>query len=471
MTETTKQSANTDCLQEQLGYTERVKKLISKRYAQQPLAFVHTYGCQQNVSDSEKIKGLLVSCGYEMTDSSDDADFVLFNTCAVRENAEDRVYGHVGQLKHNKRKKPGMIVALCGCMTQQPTVADKIKRSYPYVDILFGTHVRHRLPEFIYRHLAFQERVFENSDSNNDIVEGLPVVRDGTFKAWLPIMHGCNNFCTYCIVPYVRGREYSREPEAVIEEAKQLIASGVKEIMLLGQNVNSYGKGADHGVNFAKLLRMVNDLEGDFRIRFMTSHPKDCTEELLHTMAECDKVCLNLHLPVQAGSDITLRRMNRHYNSQEYLKLVKTAREIMPDIQLSSDIIVGFPGETYKDFKCTLDLIEQVRYYSLYTFIYSPRKGTPAAEMPDEISYKEKSKWFTELLERQEQISHKINESLVGKTFKVLCEEKGREDGHIIGRTEGNAVIDFCGDESLIGTFTSVQIIEFDGSLKGIKKY
>lgn len=470
MTELTQQTANIDCLHEQLGFAERVKNLISKRYTKPPLAFVHTYGCQQNVSDSEKIKGLLVTMGYEMTDSSDDADFVLFNTCAVREHAEDRVFGNVGQLKHNKRKKPGMIIALCGCMTQQPTVAQKIKRSYPYVDILFGTHVRHRLPEFVYRHLAYGERIFENSDSSNDIVEGLPIVRDGTFKAWLPIMHGCNNFCTYCIVPYVRGRECSREPEAVIEEAKGLIASGVKEIMLLGQNVNSYGKGAAHGINFAKLLRMVNDLEGDFRIRFMTSHPKDCTEELLHTMAECDKVCKNLHLPVQAGSDEILKRMNRHYNSQEYLMLVKTAREIMPDIQLSSDIIVGFPGETYEDFKCTLDLIEQVGYYSLFTFIYSARVGTPAAEMPDEIDRKEKSRWFTELLEKQEQISQKINESLVGKTFKVLCEEKGREDGHIAGRTEGNAVIDFCGDDSLIGTFTSVKIIEFDGVLKGIQQ-
>jgi len=422
------------------------------------------------VSDSEKIKGLLVSCGYEMTDSSDNADFVLFNTCAVRENAEDRVYGHVGQLKHNKRKKPGMIVALCGCMTQQPTVADKIKRSYPYVDILFGTHVRHRLPEFIYRHLAFQERVFENSDSNNDIVEGLPVVRDGTIKAWLSIMNGCDNFCTYCIVPYVRGRECSREPQAIIEEAKELIASGFKEIILLGQNVNSYGKGADHGVNFAKLLRQIANLEGDFRVRFMTSHPKDCTDELLQTMGECDKVCKNLHLPVQAGSDTILHRMNRHYNSQEYLKLVKTARKIMPDIQLSSDIIVGFPGETYEDFKCTIDLIEQVGYYSLFTFIYSARTGTPAAAMPDDISRKEKSRWFTELLEKQEQISHKINESLVGKTFKVLCEEKGREDGHIAGRTEGNAVIDFCGDESLIGTFTFVKVTDYDGVLKGIIK-
>ena len=310
-------------LEQQFGYAERVKQILCSRYEKQPLAFVHTYGCQQNVSDSERLKGLLELMGYGFTDELEAADLVLYNTCAVREHAEDRVFGNVGLLKACKRKKPGMTVIVCGCMTQQTSVADKIKRSYPYVDILFGTHVRHRLPEFLYRRLSGGERVFENPDTGESLVEGVPLHRDGTFKAWLPIMQGCNNFCTYCIVPYVRGREHSREQSAVIDEAKKLIESGAKEIMLLGQNVNSYGRGNSEKTDFAALLRAVNALPGDFRIRFMTSHPKDCSDELLLAMSECEKVEKHLHLPVQCGSDRLLKIMNRHYDTAKYMSLRK----------------------------------------------------------------------------------------------------------------------------------------------------
>ncbi len=455
---------DTAAADEQRAYAARVRTILAAKYTNTPSAAVVTYGCQQNVSDSERIKGLLCEMGYRLTDDPKSADFVVFNTCAVREHAELRVFGNVGSYKNIKKNRAGMMLCICGCMVQQPQIAEKIKNSYPYVDIVMGTHIRHRLPELVYRRLTEKRRIFNISDEENIIAEGTPIRRDGKFKAWLPIMSGCNNFCTYCIVPYVRGREISREPDAVAAEAAELVASGVKEITLLGQNVNSYNGG---GISFPQLLRKINAIDGDFRIRFMTSHPKDCTDELLIAMSECEKVCHHLHLPVQSGSDEILKRMNRRYTSEKYLSLINRARELMPDIELTSDIIVGFPGETYKDFEDTLRLVEKVGYYSLFTFIYSKRTGTPAATMPDDTTRAEKSKRFGELLRLQENISDKINCALVGKTVRVLAEKSDRNEGMLSGKGNGYAAVDFEGDPGLEGTFVNVLITDYDGILKG----
>ena len=452
---------------EQKAYALRVKEILSRTYTAPPKAAVVTYGCQQNVSDSERLKGMLCLMGYELCEEIEEADFVIFNTCAVRGHAEDRVYGNVGSVKKYKKAKKEMLVAVCGCMVQQPAVAERFLKSYPYVDILFGTQVSHRLPEFIYRKLNEGRRVLELALDNEKIVEDVPVSRDGKVRAYIPIMYGCNNFCTYCIVPYVRGRERSRQPEEVIKEAKQLISSGYKEIMLLGQNVNSYGKDLEGDINFAKLLRMINELEGDFRIRFMTSHPKDCTIELLDAMRDCTKVERHLHLPVQSGSDRILKQMNRHYDSKTYLSLIDAARERMPDITFTSDIIVGFPGETYEDFKETVDIIKRVKYASLFTFIYSPREGTPAAVMPDPVTRKEKGIWFTELLRVQEQIAEENGKELVGKTVRVLFDEEGNDEGILIGKSESMAAIEVKAEKELLNTFAKVKITEYTNVLKG----
>ncbi len=450
----------------QFGYAKRVRELVSAKYTYKPLAFVHTYGCQQNVSDSEHLKGYLEMMGYGFTDDLNEADLVLYNTCAVREHAQTRVFGNVGILKANKRQRPGMLICMCGCMAQQQSVSDKIKKSYPYVDILFGTQVRHKFPEFVWRKMTTGKRVFENPTDDSGIFEGIPIHRDGTFKAWLPIMQGCNNFCTYCIVPYVRGREFSREPEDVIAEAKEIVRGGAKEIMLLGQNVNSYGKTCEHKMTFANLLREINAIEGDFRIRFMTSHPKDCSEDLLKAMAECEKVEKHLHLPVQCGSTPILKKMNRYYTAEQYLALVEKAKELIPDLQLTSDIIVGFPGETEEDFKVTLDLIKQVRYYSLFTFIFSPRPGTPAEKMPDPESKEDKSRRFAELLAVQEDISRELNAQLIGKSVRLLIEEIDGDT--LVGRSSENLVVRVKGEEKLLGNFVNAKITDFDGVLHGI---
>lgn len=424
-----------------------------------PKAFVRTYGCQGNVADGEKLKGMLEEMGYTLTDSPDGADFVLYNTCAIREHAEDRVFGNVGALKNNKRRNPSMLIGLCGCMMQQEHVAQRIKQSYPYVDLVFGTHAMHRFPELLYQALSSHRRVFEIPDSDGVIAEGLPTHRDGEYKAWLPIMYGCNNFCTYCVVPYVRGRERSRRPADILQEAEELIAKGYKDITLLGQNVNSYGNDLENGIRFPQLLRQINALEGDFRIRFMTSHPKDCTHELIDAIAECDKVCNHIHLPVQSGSSRVLQAMNRHYTRESYLSLISYAKQKIPDVSFTSDIIVGFPGETHEEFLQTVSLIEQVGYDSLYTFIFSPRKGTKAYDMPDPISSEEKGKWFRELLAIQEKIGEGRYNALVGKTLRVLPEGRGKTgEGYLTGRSDANVIVDFKGDPSLIGKFVNVTI-------------
>ena len=449
-------------LDEQKQFAIKVNSVVSAMYDEKPKACVITYGCQQNVADSEKLKGMLELMGYDFTDDRFEAKLIIFNTCAVREHAEDRVFGNVGSLKSYKRKNPDAVLALCGCMMQQQHIADKIKKSYPFVDLVFGTHVVHRFPQLLCKTLTGKKRVFEIPDTDGVIAEGIPVKRDADSKAWLPIMYGCNNFCSYCIVPYVRGRERSREKAEIIKEFKELVCQGYKEITLLGQNVNSYGKDLAPSVSFASLLRELNDLDGDFRIRFMTSHPKDCTKELIETMASCDKVAQHLHLPFQSGSDRVLKAMNRKYTRSQYMELINYARELMGDeLSVTSDVIVGFPGETYEDFKQTLSLVEEVKATSLFTFIFSPRKGTPAAEMDDPVSREEKSKWFKELTDLQERISAEQMALHKGKTYKCFVYGKGKlADNYVAARNDGNLIIEFEGDESLIGTFQNIKVIE-----------
>ena len=372
-----------------------------------PKAFVHTYGCQGNVADSEHIKGMLIEMGYELCDTVDEADLILYNTCAIREHAEDRVFGNVGALKKLKAQNPNLIIALCGCMMQQSHIAEKIKKSYPFVSLVFGTHVVHRLPELLSRVFNEKKRVFCIAESDGVIAEGLPYSRDSGENAWISIMYGCNNFCSYCIVPHVRGRERSRNPEVILEEAKQLIGEGYKKITLLGQNVNSYGKGCDFNVNFAQLIKQLDAIEGDFTFDFMTSHPRDCSFGLLDTLAQSKHFCGHLHLPVQSGNNRILKEMNRHYTREHYLELVNYAKHNIKNLDLTTDIIVGFPGETYEEFLDTVSLVKEVEYGSMFTFIYSARKGTPAAEMPDPFSKDEKTKWFMELLRVQEEIAGK----------------------------------------------------------------
>lgn len=449
-------------LAEQNKYSQMVNELILKRYSGKPLACVVTYGCQQNIADSEHIKGMLEAMGYGFTEDRLEAKLIIFNTCAVREHAEDRVFGNVGALKSYKLDNPDVVIALCGCMMQQQHIADKIKQSFPFVDLVFGTHVVYKVPQLIYTALTRKKRVFELPDVDGVIAEGIPVKRDNDKKAWLPIMYGCNNFCSYCIVPYVRGRERSREVNDVVAEFKQLVDEGYREITLLGQNVNSYGKDLEPRVSFSQLLRILNDLEGDFRIRFMTSHPKDCTKELIETMAQCDKVATHLHLPFQSGNDRVLKAMNRSYTREKYLSLINYAKELMGDeLSITSDIIVGFPGETYEEFCDTLSLVEEIKATSLFTFIYSPRKGTPAAEMDDPVPYEEKSKWMRELLALQERISGEQMALHKGKTFKCFVYGKGKQgDNYLAARTDGNLIIEFVGDERLIGSFQKIKVTE-----------
>ncbi len=450
-------------LTRQREYTEQVREILgAKYYGTTPKAFVHTYGCQGNVADSERIIGQLLEMGYTLTEDASEADLILYNTCAVREHAEDRVFGNVGAIKRYKKAKPDLIIALCGCMMQQAHIREKIYNSYPFVNLVFGTHALHRVPELLFLTLTGGKRVVCAPETDGEIAEGLPVYRDRGVKAWLPIMYGCDNFCTYCIVPYVRARERSREPQEVLAEAKEIIAAGYKEITLLGQNVNSYGKRNQNPMNFAQLLREINALDGDFKIRFMTSHPKDCTYELIDTIAECDKVSKHLHLPFQSGNNRVLHAMNRHYTREKYLDLIAYAKEKIPNLSLTSDVIVGFPGETYEEFQDTVSLIREVEFTSLFTFIFSPRKGTKAAEMPDTVSHEEKTRWFKELCDVQEEIAARRTKAMLGKTYSVLVESaaKNGEEGVLAGRTDGNVIIEFPGEESLIGTYRNVTVTD-----------
>ena len=425
-----------------------------------PMACVRTYGCQQNVADGEKIKGQLEQMGFSFTEDEDEADFILFNTCAIREHAEDRVFGNVGALKNIKRRHPSLLIAVCGCMTEQEHVAEKIKKSYPFVNLVFGTHVIHKLPQLMFRTLTDGHRVFERGDDSEDktIVEGLPIRRDGSFKAWVTVMYGCNNFCSYCIVPYVRGRERSRSPQAVIDEVRSLVKNGYRDITLLGQNVNSYGKDLTPAVSFSQLLRQLDEIDGDYQLRFMTSHPKDATRELIDTIAESRHICHHLHLPFQSGSSRVLKEMNRGYTREKYLELVHYAQQRIPDLSLTSDIIVGFPGETYEDFEQTVSVIKEVGFTSLFTFLYSPRGGTRAAKLPDPVPAQEKSRWFQELLAAQEEIAAQRCAETVGTVQRVLAEERNPKTGRLAGRTGGNIIVEFEGGDELIGSFCPVRV-------------
>ena len=442
-------------------YINKVSELMTERMQGDcPMAYIHTYGCQGNVADGERISGLLEAMGFGFTDDVDKADLIIYNTCAIREHAEDRVFGNVGALKHVKRRNPNVIIAVCGCMVQQEHVAKRFRESYPYVSLLFGTHVIHRLPELLYRVVSGEGRVFELSQEDCTIHEDVPVRRDGHIRAWLPVMYGCNNFCTYCIVPYVRGRERSRDMADVEREFADIIAKGYRDVTLLGQNVNSYGRQGGGESRFPELLRRLDAVEGDYWLRFMTSHPKDCSIELLDAMSEGRHIARHLHLPFQSGSSEILERMNRRYTRERYLELIAAARERMPDISITSDVIVGFPGETREQFEQTLELISEVKFTSLFTFIFSPRKGTPAASMADGVTAKEKSERMGELLRLQESIAAERCAQMVGRTERVLVEER-MENGLLSCRTGGNIVVAASaqdGAEQYVGRFASVRI-------------
>lgn len=447
---------------EKIKEQEGICARISSRFAaegKRPLAMVDTYGCQQNEADSEKLRGYLAEMGCGFTQNEFQADIIVVNTCAVREHAEMRVLGNVGALNHAKKNKPEQIIAVCGCMVQQEHMAEKIKKSYPVVDLVFGPHELWRFPELISRVMTGHRRVFAAEKSDGVMAEGILQQRDGGVKAWLSIMYGCNNFCSYCVVPYVRGRERSRRPEDVVAEARQLVEQGYKDITLLGQNVNSYGKDLGAGVDFADLIRMINDIPGDFLIRFMTSHPKDATEKLFQTMAACEKCAHQLHLPVQSGSDRILKLMNRSYDSAKYLRQAELARSYMPDLVLTTDIIVGFPGETEEDFEDTIRLCEKVRFDAMFTFIYSKRVGTPAASMPDPYTREDKQRHFDRLMEVSNRISSEKHREYEGRILRVLVDgETGRDEYNLSSRTNGGRLVHLRGNPALIGRFIDVKI-------------
>lgn len=424
---------------------------------------IRTFGCQMNARDSEKLTGILREIGYVESDT-EVPDFILYNTCTVRENANLKVYGHLGNLKKLKKKNPEMVISLCGCMMQEETVVQKIKESYRFVDIIFGTHNIFKLAELLYDNFTTGKNVVEIWEDTNKIVEELPVDRKYPFKSGVNIMFGCDNFCSYCIVPYVRGRERSRKPEDIIAEIEKLVADGVVEVMLLGQNVNSYGKKEEGMISFAELLKEIEKIEGLERIRFMTSHPKDLSDELIEVMKNSKKICKHLHLPLQSGSSRILKIMNRRYDKEGYLALVDRIREAIPDIALTTDIIVGFPGETEEDFKETLDVVKKVRYDSAFTFIYSKRTGTPAAKMEEQVPEDVIKDRFDRLLSEVQNISTELTDRFVGKTMKVLVEEINTHDSSLMtGRLEYNTLVHFKGTEDLIGKIVDVHLDEAKG--------
>ena len=421
-----------------------------------PTAYVETYGCQQNEADSERIRGMLQQCGYSIADEAEGADAVVMNTCAIREHAEQRVFGNLGALTHTKRRHPGQKIFLCGCMAGQPHVVERLKKSFPHVDGVFSTHHLWQFPEILNNVLAKGKRQFYVADEPGSIAEGIPVVRSNTLKAWVSIMYGCNNFCTYCIVPYVRGRERSRKFDDILAECRQLIDAGYKEITLLGQNVNSYGKDLDEGKDFSDLLAAIAQLPGDFLIRFMTSHPRDASNKLFDTMAAYPKIAKQLHLPFQSGSSRVLKAMNRHYDRETYLSKVAYAKSVMPELVLTSDVIVGFPGETEEEFEETITLIQQVRYDSLFTFIFSPRNGTPAASMEDPTPKSDKNRRFDRLCAVQNEISEQIHQEYVGKCLRCLVD--GTDNDLLTARTEGGRLVRFAGCPELVGTYQNIKI-------------
>lgn len=439
---------------------QKIRAIVATMYSEKkiiPKFFTQTFGCQQNVNDTEKIDGMLYEMGFEPTNNKENADIIIYNTCAVREHAEQRVFGKIGELVRYKKNNPNLIIGICGCMMQQNHIVEEIRKKYRHVDMVFGTSAIYRLPTNLYTVISRKERVFD-TELKTDVIEDVPIRRTGKLSAWVSIMYGCDNFCSYCIVPYTRGRERSRHPQVILTEIRELVNAGYKEITLLGQNVNSYGKGTSWGYNFSKLLREADAIPGNFRIRFMTSHPKDATEELIDTIASSKKICHQLHLPFQSGNDRILEKMNRRYTRSDYLRLIEYAKEKIPDIVITSDVIVGFPTESEEEFEDTLSLIEEVGFGGLFTFIYSVRKGTPAEKMlqvPDEI----KKKRFEKLIRLQTDMSYDFNSKYVGKTFTVLCEEKaGNKTGFFTGRTDGGIIVNFSGENISTGQFYNVNI-------------
>ena len=442
-------------LGKQLAFCESIRAFWHEQNIT-PTAYVETYGCQQNEADSERIRGMLVESGYAITDTAEGADVVVMNTCAIREHAEQRVFGNLGALTHTKRRHPRQKIFLCGCMAGQSVVSQRIKNSYHHVDGVFSTHHLWQFPQILHRVLMTGKRTFFVEDEAGSIAEGLPQHRQQTLKAWVSIMYGCNNFCTYCIVPYVRGRERSRKAEDILAECRSLIESGTREITLLGQNVNSYGKDLEENIDFSDLLEQICQIPGEFLIRFMTSHPRDAGKKLFDTMARNKKIAKQLHLPFQSGSSRVLKAMNRHYDREKYLEAVNYAKSVMPDLVLTSDVIVGFPGETEEEFEETISLIEAVRYDSLFTFIFSPRPGTPAALMDDPTPKAEKNRRFDRLCAVQNRISEEIHTSYTGKTFRCLVD--GTDKDQLTARTEGGRLVRFSGSESLIGNYVNLTI-------------
>ena len=444
-----------EALQQQFAYCDKIAAFWQAE-GRTPTAYVETYGCQQNEADSEKLRGYLVQGGYRIVQDAEGADVVIMNTCAIREHAEQRVFGNLGALTHTKRRHSAQKIFLCGCMAGETKVSDRIKKSYPHVDGVFSTHHLWQFPEILWKVLNQKKRQFYVVDEPGSIAEGIPQVRDSKLKAWVSIMYGCNNFCTYCIVPYVRGRERSRQPEDILAECRAVIEAGAKEITLLGQNVNSYGKDLDSGMDFADLLEAIAQIPGEFLIRFMTSHPRDASFKLFDTMAKYDKIAKQLHLPFQSGSSRVLKAMNRHYDRETYLSKVLYAKKVMPDLVLTSDVIVGFPGETEEEFEETISLIQQVHYDSLFTFIFSPRPGTPAANMEDPTPKEEKNRRFDKLCAVQNAISEEIHGNYVNKTMRCLVD--GKDKDLLTARTEGGRLVRFAGCEDLIGTYQKITI-------------
>ena len=450
----------------QYDYIEKAKSYIKEkeeRLGRKLTCCVKTFGCQMNARDSEKLVGILTDIGYVETED-EHADFVIYNTCTVRENANNKVYGRLGYLSNYKKKNPEMMIALCGCMMQEPTVVEKIRKSYRFVNLIFGTHNIYKFAELLCRSMESNSMIVDIWKDTDKIVEDLPVERKYSFKSGVNIMFGCNNFCSYCIVPYVRGRERSREPKEIIREIERLAADGVVEIMLLGQNVNSYGKNLEQPMTFAQLLQEIEKVDGIERIRFMTSHPKDLSDDLIEVMKNSKKICKHLHLPLQSGSSRILKLMNRRYDKEHYLELVDKIRAAVPDIALTTDIIVGFPGETEEDFEETMDVVRKVRYDSAFTFIYSKRTGTPAAGMEDQIPEDVIKARFDRLLKEVQTISAEKAGALTGQTLPVLIEEKNEQDASLVtGRLSNNSVVHLPGTEDMIGKIVDVKLLECKG--------
>lgn len=438
----------------------QVRKYLKMYCRKGAVAYVHSFGCQLNVSDGEKMKGILSSLGFKFTDDYKKSDLILLNTCAVRESAEDTVYGTLGNMKKYKKENPDVIIILCGCMASEPKTIEKIKNHYSFVDILFGTSALSQLPKLLLEHYEGKKLVYDTKEYDEEFGAD-DQIRESSFKASVPIMFGCNNFCTYCIVPYVRGRERSRSADVIVREVEELVAKGYKEIMLLGQNVNSYGNDLKDGMSFAQLLRRLNEIEGDFWIRFMSSHPKDASTDLLDAILECDKVGKHLHLPVQCGSDSVLKRMNRHYTAEKYLETVNYLRERSEGFALSSDIMVGFPNETEEEFCDTLKLVEEVKFDNIFTFIYSKRSGTVAAEMEDITTDAEKRERMERLLKLQREVATENYKRFIGKTVRVLVDGESKQgEGWLFGKSSAYTIVEFKGDTSLIGTFVNVKITD-----------